>query len=57
MEIAKHSETVKTETMRVTMIDGLEVEIEVEIDKISGKLCRYAEKMEADRSKMWSVVY
>ena len=57
MEIAKLSETEKAETLIVTMIDGLEVAIEVEIDKISGKLCRYTEKMEAGRSKTWSVNY
>ena len=56
MEITKLSETEKTETMIVTMIDGLEVSIEVEIDKSSGKLCRYTEKM-ASRLKSWEVQY
>lgn len=44
MAASKLSETALTETFLITMLDGVELEVEVEIEKSSGKLCRYSEK-------------
>lgn len=43
MDISKLGETATTETYLITMLDNVEIDVEVEIDKATGKLCRYKE--------------